>query len=141
MQGAKSREATLPAIEKGELMTEQSTYERRSILRMMLGIGAATIAGGAMLMPGQAEAAPGLSAAPPSPELTPEPVQDLAPDSEKPETLETQYYYRRRVYRRPVYVRRRVYVAPRRRVYARPRRVYVRPRRRVYVRRRYVRYY
>lgn len=115
-------------------MTEQSTYERRSILRMMLGLGAATIAGGAMLMPGQAEAAPAVPAAPPSPDLTPEPVQDMAPDSEKPETLETQYRYRRRVYRRPVYVRRRVYVAPRRRVY-------VRPRRRVYVRRRYVRYY
>lgn len=130
----KSRAATLPAIEKGEPMTEQSTYERRSILRMMLGLGAATIAGGAMLMPGQAEAAPAVPAAPPSPDLTPEPVQDMAPDSEKPETLETQYRYRRRVYRRPVYVRRRVYVAPRRRVY-------VRPRRRVYVRRRYVRYY
>mgnify|MGYP000906942083 FL=1 len=115
-------------------MTEKPVYERRSILRMMLGVGAAAIAGGTLLMPGQADAAPFEPATPSIPETTPEPVQDLAPDSEKPEALETQYYYRRRVYRRPVYVRRRVYVAPRRRVY-------VRPRRRVYVRRRYVRYY
>lgn len=119
-------------------MTGKPVYERRSILRMMLGFGAVTIAGGAMLMPSQAEAAPLEPTIPPMPELTPEPVQDLAPDSEKPEALKTQYYYRRRVYRRPVYVRRRVYVAPRRRVVVvRRRPVY---RRRV-VRRRVVRFY
>lgn len=116
-------------------MTDKPNLERRSIVKMLLGIGAVTLTGGALLMPGQAEAAPALPAAPPMPEPAPEPAQDMAADSEKPETLETQYYYRRRVYRRPVY-RRRVYVAPRRRVvYRRP--VYVRPRRRVYVRRRY----
>jgi hypothetical protein len=124
-------------------MTETPVYERRSILKLMLGIGTVAVAGGVMMLPGEALAAPGLPAKPQTPEVLPEPVQDIAQDSEKPEALETQYSYRRRrVYRRPVYVRRRVYVAPRRRVYVRPRRrVYVRPRRRVYVRRRYVRYY
>lgn len=114
-------------------MTETPVYERRSILRMMLGIGTVAVAGGAMMMPGEAQAAPVAPAAPELPEVMPEPVQDIAPDSEKPEALETQYYYRRRVYRRPVYVRRRVYVRPRRRVVVRRRPVY---RRRV-VRRRY----
>ncbi|MGL5446873.1 MAG: hypothetical protein ACRDBL_06150 [Rhabdaerophilum sp.] len=114
-------------------MTDKPNLERRSIVKMLLGIGAVTLTGGALLMPGQAEAAPALPAAPQMPEPASEPIHDMAADSEKPETLETQYYYRRRVYRRPVYVRRRVYVRPRRRVVVRRRPVY---RRRV-VRRRY----
>lgn len=118
-------------------MTERPVYERRSILRMMLGIGTVAMAGSTILLSGEAQAA---TVAPSvSPVVEPETVQDMAPDSDKPETLETQYYYRRRVYRRPVYVRRRVYVAPRRRVYVRRRPVVVR-RRPVY-RRRYIRYY
>lgn len=118
-------------------MTEKPVYERRSILRMMLGIGTIAVAGGTMLLPGEAQAAPVAPAVPPMKE--PETVQDMAPDSEKPETLETQYYYRRRVYRRRVYVRPRRVVVVRRRVY--PRRRVVIVRRRPIVRRRYIRFY
>jgi hypothetical protein len=90
-------------------MTETPVYERRSILRMMLGIGTVAVAGGAMMLPGEAQAAPGLPAKPETPEVLPEPVQDLAPDSEKPEALDTQWVVvrRRRPVRRAVFVRRR----------------------------------
>jgi hypothetical protein len=112
-------------------MTETAMLERRGFLRLMLGIGAATIAGAALLAPSSAEAAP-VAAPEPRPEAPAvEPV--MASDEEKPEALETQYYVvRRRVYpRRRVYVRRRVYpvrrrVIVRRRVYPVRRRVYVR---------------
>lgn len=110
-------------------MTETPVYERRSILRMMLGIGTVAVAGGAMMLPGEAQAAPALPAMPEMPEVLPEPVQDLAPDSEKPEALDTQWVVVRR--RRParVVVRRR----PARRVVVvrrRPARRYVVVRRR-----------
>jgi hypothetical protein len=115
-------------------MTKNAMIERRGFLRLMLGMGAAAVVGGALLTPTSAEAAP-LAAPEPVPANPDIPLAEpvMAPDEEKPETLETQYYVvRRRVYpRRRVVVRRRVYpvrrrVVVRRRVYPVRRRVYVR---------------
>ncbi len=104
--------------------TEQSRLDRRGALKALFGFAVAAAAGGALLMPSQAEAAPLPAPEGIAPDVT-EAAQDVAADAELPAAEQTQYYY----YRRP---RRRV-------VYVRPRRVYYvrrRPARVVYVRRR-----
>ncbi len=104
---------------------EDKVLNRRSTLKALFGLAAVAVGATAILMPAAAEAAP---LAPPVPEPKSPAEPEIAKDSELPAAEPTQYYYRRRVYRRRVYYR------PRRRVYYRPRRVYYRRRyiRRVY---------
>ncbi|MCZ8183196.1 MAG: hypothetical protein O9322_09525 [Beijerinckiaceae bacterium] len=107
--------------------TEKSRLDRRGALKALFGFAVVAAGATALMAPTAAEAAPALKPEGALPEAEPAGLQDMAPDSELPESEQTQYYY----YRRPVR-RRVVYYRPvRRRV------VYVRPRRRVYyVRRR-----
>lgn len=95
---------------------EDKILNRRSALKAFFGFAAVAVGATAILAPGAAEAAP----------LTPTPAAkpvakdaDVGRDEDLPKADPTQYYYRRRVYRRRRYI--------------------YRPRRRVYYRRRYVR--
>lgn len=106
-------------------MTEAISTSRRKLLLGLFGIAGAAVCLGT-IGTGTAEAATPAPAPAPEPPVE-EAKTEMAPDDALPESVETQYYYRRRVYR----PRRRVYVVRRRRpVY----RVYRRPvyRRRVY---------
>lgn len=103
---------------------EEKVLDRRSALKAMFGLAAVAVGAATLMVPGAAEAAtiaPGVTPTAPK-----EP--DAARDEDLPDSEPTQYYYRRRVYRRRHYR-----PAYRRRYYHRPRRVY----RRRYIRRIY----
>lgn len=92
-------------------LMEDKVLDRRSTLKALFGLAAVAVGATAILAPGAAEAAP----------VTPMPAAkdaEAGRDADLPSAEPTQYYYRRRVYRR---------------------RYVYRPRRRVYYRRRYVR--
>ena len=93
-----------------EISKPEKSMDRRGALKALFGFVA--VATGASIVLGAGEAAAATANAGPQPAV--EPVKaDMASDDTLPESVETQYYYRRRVvrrrvYRRPVY-RRRVY--------------------------------
>ncbi|MFY8112881.1 MAG: hypothetical protein ACOVOC_01640 [Rhabdaerophilum sp.] len=103
--------------------SEQSRLDRRGALKALFGLAVVAAGATALMAPTAAEAAPALNPEGALPEAEPAGLQDMAPDSELPESEQTQYYYYRRpvrrrvVYYRPVRRRRVVYVRPRRRVY------------------------
>ena len=94
-------------------LAEDKILNRRSTLKALFGLAAVAVGATAILAPGAAEAAPLTPAAKP-----PAKDAEAGSDADLPKAEPTQYYYRRRVYRR---------------------RYIYRPRRRVYYRRRYVR--
>jgi hypothetical protein len=96
-------------------LVEDKVLDRRSTLKALFGLAAVAVGAAVIMAPGAAEAAPVTPTPAPKPAAK---DAEAGRDADLPSAEPTQYYYRRRVYRR---------------------RYIYRPRRRVYYRRRYVR--